>query len=82
MSVASCANDKGFARLLEETPWCYGGSRPSHQFYFLSKEIIDFIMDKLGFEIVLFEERRDINFVARKVRQVSISEAHGQLKLG
>jgi len=68
MSVASCTTDAGFARLLDEIPWCYGGMRPSHQFYFLSKDIICFILLKLGFEIVLFDEQRDINFVARKVK--------------
>ncbi len=25
MGVASCTNDKGFQRLLDETAWCYGG---------------------------------------------------------
>jgi len=72
MGVASCTNGKGFRRLLDETPWCYGGMRPSHQFYFLSKDIVHFITQQLGFEIVLFEENRDINFVAKKVKEVSI----------
>ena len=72
MGVASCTNEKGFRRLLDETPWCYGGMRPSHQFYFLSKDIVHFITQQLGFEIVLFEENRDINFVAKKVKEVSI----------
>jgi len=71
MSVASCTNDAGFARLLEEIPWCYGGMRPSHQFYFLSKDIICFILLKLGFEIVIFDEQRDINFVAKKIEESS-----------
>jgi len=72
MGVASCTNEKGFRRLLYETPWCYGGMRPSHQFYFLSKDIVHFVTQQLGFEIVLFEENRDINFVAKKVKEVSI----------
>jgi hypothetical protein len=72
MGVASCTNEKGFQRLLDETPWCYGGGRPSHQFYFLSKEVVYFITRQLGFEIVLFEEHRDINFVAKKVKEVPI----------
>lgn len=72
MGVASCTNEEGFQRLLDETPWCYGGVRPSHQFYFLSKEIVYFITRQLGFEIVLFDEQRDINFVAKKVKEVPI----------
>lgn len=72
MGVASCANNAGFARLLDETPWCYGGMRPSHQFYFLSKDIIYLVLEKLGFEIVLFDEQRDINFVAKKIGEVPI----------
>jgi hypothetical protein len=72
MGVASCANDYGFQRLLDETAWCYGGMRPSHQFYFLSKDIVYFIADKLGFEIVLYDEKRDINFVARKIKELPI----------
>ncbi|MBM4398763.1 MAG: hypothetical protein FJ041_00325 [Candidatus Cloacimonetes bacterium] len=72
MGVASCTNGKGFRRLLDETPWCYGGMRPSHQFYFLSKDIVHFVTQQLGFEIVLFDEKRDINFVAKKVKEVSI----------
>ena len=72
MGVASCTNEKGFQRLLDETPWCYGGMRPSHQFYFLSKDVVYFITQQLGFEMVLFDEQRDINFVAKKVREVPI----------
>jgi len=72
MGVASVTNEKGFNRLLEEMPWCYGGMRPSHQFYFLSKDIVHFITEQLGFEIVLFDEQRDINFVAKKVKEVPI----------
>jgi len=83
MGVASCTNEKGFCRLLDETPWCYGGRRPSHQFYFLSKDIVYFITQQLGFEIVLFEENRDINFVVKKVKEVSIEafEVDWQAKL-
>ncbi len=73
MSVASCTNDLGFARLIEEVPWYYGGwKKISHQFYFLSKEIVYYLTDKLGFEIVEFDENRDINFTAKKVRDVAI----------
>ncbi len=72
MGVASCANDKGFQRLLDETPWCYGGMRPSHQFYFLSKDIVYFVTQQLGFDVVLFDEKRDINFVAKKVKEIPI----------
>jgi GT2 family glycosyltransferase len=72
MGVASCTNEGGFARLLDETPWCYGGMRPSHQFYFLSKDIVRFILDKLGFELVLLDEIRDVNFVAKKIKDVPI----------
>jgi SAM-dependent methyltransferase len=72
MGVASCTNKQGFQRLLDETPWCYGGMRPSHQFYFLSKDIVFYISQQLGFEIVLFDEHRDINFVAKKVKEVPI----------
>jgi len=66
MTIGSCTNDDGFERLLMEIPWCYGGHRPSHQFYFLSKDIILFCLDKTGFDVVTFEEGRDILFVARK----------------
>lgn len=69
MTIASCANDKGYERLLSEMPWCYGGMRPSHQFYFLSKDIICFILEKLGFKFVSHEEDRDILFVARKKKE-------------
>lgn len=73
MGVASCTNDLGFARLIEEVPYYYGGGKKvSHQFYFLSKEIVYYLTDKLGFEIVVFDEDRDINFVAKKVRDVPI----------
>ena len=72
MGLASCTNDGGFNKLLNETPFCYGGLRPSHQFYFLSKNIVYFIMEKLGFEIILYEEMRDIHFAARKIKEVPI----------
>lgn len=72
MSVASCCNESGFQRLLEETPWCFGGTRPSHQFYFLSKEIVLFLLNKLGFETIIFEEKRDINFAAKKIKDISV----------
>jgi len=72
MDVASCTNEKGFQRLLDETPFCYGGMRPGHQFYFLSKDIIFFITKQLGFEVVVFDEQRDITFVVKKVKNISI----------
>jgi len=72
MGVASCTNERGFDRLLEETPWCYGGMRPSHQFYFLSRDIVYTLMEKMGFEIVEYEEIRDIYFTAKKVKEVAV----------
>lgn len=69
ITVASCTNDDGFERLLKEIPWCYGGNRPSHQFYFLSKDIIWYCLERLGFEVVRHEEDRDILFVARKTQK-------------
>ena len=68
ITVASCTSDDGFERLLKEIPWCYGGNRPSHQFYFLSKDIIWYCIERLGFEVVKHEEDRDILFVARKTQ--------------
>jgi SAM-dependent methyltransferase len=68
ITAGICTNDDGFERLLMEIPWCYGGHRPSHQFYFLSKDIIWYCLERLGFEIVKHEEDRDILFVARKTQ--------------
>jgi hypothetical protein len=68
ITVASCTNDDGFERLLMEIPWCYGGHRPSHQFYFLSKDIIQHCLERIGFEIIKYEEDRDFLFVARKTQ--------------
>jgi hypothetical protein len=70
MTVATCTTEKGFSRLLDEAAWCYGGTRPSHQFYFLSKEVVHYCLGQLGFEVLRLEEGRDINVVARKVRPV------------
>ncbi len=72
MTVAGCTNNEGFERLLGEMPWCYGGTRPSHQFYFLSKDIIEFCLEKLGFEILECEQERDILFVAKKTEKAEI----------
>jgi predicted TPR repeat methyltransferase len=72
MTVATCTTDLGFARLMSETAWCYGGMRASHQFHFLSKELVHGCLERLGFEVLRLEERRDINFVARKVRSVPL----------
>lgn len=66
MSVADCTSQKGFTRLVREVPWCYGGRRPSHQFFFLSPEIVRVCLERLGFETVGFEVDRDILFVARR----------------
>jgi len=68
ITVASCTNDDGFERLLKEIPWCYGGHRPSHQFYFLSMDIVRHCLERIGFEVVKHEEDRDILFVARKTQ--------------
>ncbi len=70
MTVATCTTEKGFDRLLDEAGWCYGGMRPSHQFYFLSKDVVLYCLDRLGFEVLRLQESRDVNFVARKVRPV------------
>jgi hypothetical protein len=72
MTVATCTTAKGFSRLLDEAAWCYGGTRPSHQFYFLSKEVVHYCLGQLGFEVLRLEEGRDINVVARKVRPVAV----------
>jgi len=77
MTVAGCTTETGFARLLEEMPWYYGGHRPGHQFYFLSPEIVSGILLRLGFELVDLVERRDIDFAARKVREVSLGQPTG-----
>ena len=69
ITVANCTSDDGFKRLLKEIPWCYGGNRPSHQFYFLSKDIIWYCLERLGFEVVGHEENRDILFVAKKTQK-------------
>ena len=69
ITAGTCTNDDGFKRLLMEIPWCYGGHRPSHQFYFLSKDLIWYCLKRLGFEIVKHEEDRDILFVARKTQK-------------
>jgi GT2 family glycosyltransferase len=73
MTVATCTTEKGFSRLLDEVGWCYGGARPSHQFYFLSKDVVHYCLGQLGFEVLRLEESRDINVVARKVRPVSFA---------
>jgi predicted TPR repeat methyltransferase len=70
MTVATCTTEQGFDRLLSETGWVYGNIRPSHQFYFLSRELVRYCLERLGFEVMRLEEIRDINFVARKVRPV------------
>ena len=69
VDVASCTNDEGFDRLLKEIPWCYGGHRPSHQFYFLAKDIIYYSLERIGFEVIEYKEKRDILFVARKTEE-------------
>jgi predicted TPR repeat methyltransferase len=71
MTVATCTTEQGFDRLLSETGWVYGGMRESHQFYFLSRDLVRYCLERLGFEVVRLEEHRDINFVARKVRSVA-----------
>jgi hypothetical protein len=78
ITAGTCTNDDGFERLLREIPWCYGGHRPSHQFYFLSKDIIWYCLERLGFEIVRHQEDRDILFVARKTQKADkkIRDAH------
>jgi predicted TPR repeat methyltransferase len=71
MTVATCTTEQGFERLVSEAGWVYGGTRPSHQFFFLSRELVRYCLERLGFEVVRLEEGRDINFVARKLRPVA-----------
>jgi len=67
MTIANCLSDEGYARLVGEAGWCYGGSRPSHQFYFLSAEIVRSLLRRLGYEVVRLDDSgRDINFVGRR----------------
>lgn len=74
MTVASCSTEAGFARLLDEMPWYYGGHRPGHQFYFLSPDLLRGLLARLGFGLVELLERRDIDFVACKLRQADLGQ--------
>lgn len=67
LTVASCTSAGGYQRLIEETPWYYGGGRPGHPFYFLSPDIVRHLCRQLGFVVVQLEEGRDISFAARKI---------------
>lgn len=72
-TLASCTTEQGFERLIAEAGWCYGGLRPSHQFYFLSPESVRFLFERLGFEITTLEQPwRDIIVVARKIRESEV----------
>jgi SAM-dependent methyltransferase len=74
MTLATATTGLGFDRLMAETGWSYGGMRPSHQFYFVSPELVRFVLEGLGFEILALDQpSRDLTVVARKSRTTDVT---------
>jgi hypothetical protein len=67
MSLANCCSDKGFEKLIKDTPQMFRRlGRPTAKFEWLSPEAVVSILERLGFSITVMDTRsRDIWAVAK-----------------
>lgn len=75
LTLADVTNELGFAKLLRDISWTYPAqARPNGKFEWLSPDIVEYVLERLGFDIVkLATAPRDIHIVAT-LKNPSVSE--------